>query len=66
MKKALAVSAAAAVCLLAALAPLSASARATHHGATNGRLAFAIKDGSGVSNIYSVKPNGNGLVRLTN
>ena len=46
---------------------LSGSARATHQGATNGqRLAFAIKDGSGVSNIYSVKPNGDGLVRLTN
>ena len=30
------------------------------------RLAFALKDGSGVSNIYSVKPSGNGLVRLTN
>jgi Tol biopolymer transport system component len=31
-----------------------------------GRLAFAIKDGSGVSNIYSVKPDGNRLIRLTN
>lgn len=63
MKRTLAITALAAVCALAAL---SGSARATHQGATNTRLAFAIKDGSGVSNIYSVRPNGNGLVRLTN
>jgi Tol biopolymer transport system component len=63
MKRALTITALAAVCALAAL---SGSARATHQDATSGRLAFAIKDGSGVSNIYSVRPNGNGLVRLTN
>ena len=66
MKRAIAVTAAAAACALIALAALNGSARATHQGATDGRLAFAIKDGSGVSNIYSVKPDGNGLVRLTN
>ena len=64
MKRALTIIALAAVCALAAL---SGSARATHQDATNGqRLAFAIKDGSGVSNIYSVRPDGDGLVRLTN
>ncbi len=30
-----------------------------------GRLAFAIKDETGVSSIYSVRPDGTGLVRLT-
>jgi Tol biopolymer transport system component len=30
------------------------------------RLAFAIKDATNVSNIYSVRPDGDGLVRLTN
>ncbi len=66
MKRALAITAVAAACALTTLAALSGSARATYPGATNGRLAFAIKDGSGVSNIYSVKPDGDGLVRLTN
>jgi Tol biopolymer transport system component len=66
MKRALAVTAAAAACALVALTALNASARSTYPGANNGRLAFAIKDGSGVSNIYSVRPNGDGLVRLTN
>ena len=65
MKRALAITAVAAVCALAARCAQRFS-WATHQGATNGRLAFAIKDGSGVSNIYSVRPNGNGLVRLTN
>jgi Tol biopolymer transport system component len=66
MKRALATTAVAAAFALAALAALSGSARATYPGATTGRLAFAIKDGSGISNIYSVRPDGNGLVRLTN
>jgi Tol biopolymer transport system component len=66
MKRALAITAFAAVCGLVTLAALSGSARATYPRATSGRLAFAIKDGSGVSNIYSVEPDGDGLVRLTN
>jgi Tol biopolymer transport system component len=66
MKRGLAITAVAAVCALVTLAALSGSARATYPRETSGRLAFAIKDGSGVSNIYSVKPNGDGLVRLTN
>jgi TolB protein len=46
---------------------VTSGAGADPHGpGALGRLAFAIKDGSGVSNIYSVRPNGNGLVRLTN
>ena len=53
---------------LGAIALLVATgAGADPHGpGALGRLAFAIKDGSGVSNIYSVKPDGGGLVRLTN
>jgi TolB protein len=54
--------AAGAIALLA-----TAGAGADPHGPDgHGRLAFAIKDAIGVSNIYSVKPNGDGLVRLTN
>jgi Tol biopolymer transport system component len=30
-----------------------------------GRLAFAIKDATGASNLYSVRPDGGGLARLT-
>ena len=46
---------------------VTSGAGADPHGpGALGRLAFAIKDGSGVSNIYSVRPDGNGLVRLTN
>jgi len=62
MKRSLAVTAVAALC---AIGVLSGSAGATHLASNEGRLAFAIKDGSGISNIYSVRPNGNGLVRLT-
>jgi Tol biopolymer transport system component len=44
----------------------TAGAGADPHGQGGpSRLAFAIKDGSGVSNIYSVRPDGDGLVRLT-
>lgn len=51
---------------IGAIALLAATAGADSRGpGTTGRLAFAIKDGSGVSNLYSVKPNGDGLVRLT-
>jgi Tol biopolymer transport system component len=53
---------------LGAIALLAtAGAGADPHGPGGlGRLAFAIKDGSGVSNIYSSRPDGDGLVRLTN
>jgi Tol biopolymer transport system component len=50
-----------------AVALLTATAGADPHGpGALGRLAFAIKDASGVSNIYSVRPDGSGLTRLTN
>ena len=46
---------------------VASGAGADPHGPGSvGRLAFAIKDGTGVANIYSVKPDGNGLIRLTN
>jgi TolB protein len=72
MSRILAATAVATATILAALAAASQPARATAPGADPhgpgalGRLAFAIKDGSGVSNLYSVRPDGNGLVRLTN
>jgi Tol biopolymer transport system component len=51
-----------AITLLAA-----AGAGADPHGqGPPSRLAFAIKDATNVSNIYSVDPDGDGLVRLTN
>jgi len=56
---------AAAVCAIALLATSGAGAD-PHGPGSSGRLAFGIKDGTGVSNIYSVRPDGNGLVRLTN
>src|SRR5438270_4300465 len=56
---------AAAVCAIALLTTSGAGAD-PHGPGSSGRLAFGIKDGSGVSNIYSVRPDGNGLVRLTN
>jgi len=62
MTRALATATVVAAC---ALAVLCAGAHAIYGGPLTGRLAFAIKDGSGVSNIYSVKPNGDGLARLT-
>jgi Tol biopolymer transport system component len=65
MRKILAAAAVVAAIVVAALAGANQAARANGEGGTSGRLAFAIKDGSGISNIYSVKPNGNGLVRLT-
>ena len=58
---------------LGAVAILTAAAGADANGNGNGhdsggggRLAFAIKDATGIANIYSVRPNGDGLVRLTN
>ncbi len=58
---------------LGAVAILTAAAGADANGNGNGhdsggggRLAFAIKDATGTPNIYSVRPDGNGLVRLTN
>jgi Tol biopolymer transport system component len=66
MRKILAAAAVVAAIVVAVLTGAGQPARANGEGGTSGRLAFALKDGSGVSNIYSVKPNGNGLVRLTN
>src|ERR1041384_1551748 len=64
MKKALAITAAAAVCALAALAALNGSARATYAGATNGRIAFGINiDGN--TDVYTARPDGQALRRLT-
>jgi TolB protein len=57
--------AAATLGMIALLAASGAGANPQGPGAV-GRLAFAIKDATGVSNIYSVKPSGDGLVRLTN
>jgi Tol biopolymer transport system component len=63
MKKALAITAAA-LCVLAALAALNGSARATYRGKTNGRLAFGINI-NGNTDVYSVQPDGQDLQRLT-
>jgi len=63
MKKALAITAAA-VCVLAALAALNGSARATYRGKANGRLAFGINI-NGNTDVYSVQPDGQDLQRLT-
>ena len=64
MKKALAMTAAAAACALAALAAFSGSARATYGGATNGRIAFGMNVGGNVD-VYTALPNGQDLRRLT-
>src|SRR5262245_37939924 len=64
MKKALAITAAAAVCALAALAALNGSARATYAGATNGRIAFGINI-NGNTDVYTARPDGQALSRLT-
>jgi len=64
MKRALAISAVAAVSVLAALAALNGSARATYPGATNGRLAFGINI-NGNTDVYTALPDGQGLRRLT-
>jgi Tol biopolymer transport system component len=64
MKRALAITAVAAVCTLVALATLVGSARATYPGATNGRIAFGMNVGGNVD-VYTALPNGQDLKRLT-
>jgi Tol biopolymer transport system component len=64
MKKALAITAAAAACALATLAALDGSARATYPGATNGRIAFGIRV-NGNTDVYTARPGGQDLRRLT-
>ena len=64
MKKALAITAAAAVLALVGLAAVVGSARATYRGETNGRLAFGINI-NGNTDVYSVQPDGQDLQRLT-
>ena len=64
MKRALAMTALAAACTLAAVAAFSGSARATYGGATNGRIAFGMNV-NGNTDVYTVLPNGNDLRRLT-
>src|SRR5436190_23171971 len=64
MNKTVATTALAAVLALAALAAVVGSARPTYPGATNGRLAFGINIG-GNTDVYSVRPDGQGLRRLT-
>ena len=54
----------AAVLALVALATVVGSARATYPGAANGRLAFGINV-NGNTDIYSARPDGQGLRRLT-
>src|SRR5881409_2904390 len=64
MKRALAMTALAAACTLAAVAAFSGSARATYAGATNGRIAFGMNvDGN--TDVYSALPSGKDLRRLT-
>ena len=41
------------------------SAGADRNVPGSGRIAFAIKDATGVPNLYAVRPDGSGLVRLT-
>ena len=64
MKRALAMTALAAACALAAVAAFSGSARATYGGATNGRIAFGMSV-NGNTDVYTVLPNGKDLRRLT-
>jgi Tol biopolymer transport system component len=64
MKKRLAITAIAAVCVLATIAALSGSARATYAGATNGRIAFGMRVDGNVD-VYTALPNGRDLRRLT-
>lgn len=47
------------------LAILVVAAGASGRAQSPGRLAFAIKDATGASNLYSVRPDGSGLARLT-
>ena len=64
MKRALATTALATACTLAAVAAFSGSARATYGGATNGRIAFGMNV-NGNTDVYTVKPGGQDLQRLT-
>jgi hypothetical protein len=64
MKRFLAITAAAAICVLAALAAFSGSARATYPGATNGRIAFGMNVNGNVD-VYTALPGGQDLRRLT-
>src|SRR5437899_3043132 len=75
MKRALAITAVAAVCTLVSLATLVGSARATYPGATNGRIAFGMSvDGNkivfnsnrtGTSQVYVMNADGSGQTQLT-
>lgn len=51
-------------CLIAGLVTGVGPAQATYPG-SNGRLAFGLNTGDGNVDVYSVKPNGNDLRRLT-
>jgi Tol biopolymer transport system component len=53
-----------AMCLVTGLVTGVGSAQATYPG-TNGRLAFGLDTGDGNVDVYSVKPSGNALRRLT-
>jgi TolB protein len=64
MKRLLAITAAAVICALAALAAFSGSARATYPGATNGRIAFGMNL-NGNTDVYTALPGGQDLRRLT-
>ena len=64
MNRTVATTALAAVLALAALATVVGSAHATYPGATNGRLAFGMNV-SGNTDVYSVRPDGQDLQRLT-
>ena len=64
MKRALAMTALATACALAAMAAFDSSARATYGGATNGRIAFGMNV-NGNTDVYTVRPNGEDLRRLT-
>src|SRR5947207_6897146 len=64
MKRTVVTTALAAMLAVAALAAVVGSARATYPGATNGRVAFGINVGGNVD-VYSVRPNGQDLRRLT-
>src|SRR5438093_11442953 len=64
MNRTVVTTALAAVLALAALATVVGSARATYPGATNGRIAFGIRI-NGNTDVYSVRPDGQGLRRLT-
>ncbi|HEU5477243.1 MAG TPA: hypothetical protein VFU64_05360 [Gaiellaceae bacterium] len=64
MIRALALTAVAAACGIAALAALSGSAHATYAAATNGRIAFGMNVNGNVD-VYSARPDGQDLRRLT-